>query len=74
MVNLRTVVRIFFFIIICGLVFWLLEFLLDYIGLPQPFDKIAHVLLVVAAVAVLIGIIMDAAGYPIFKKGDGPPP
>jgi hypothetical protein len=65
------VVRAFFFIIIAGVIFWLMWWLLEYLALPQPFDKIGHVLLAIAAVGVLISIILDAAGYSIFKK-DGP--
>jgi hypothetical protein len=41
--------------IVCvGLIFWLLKFLLDYLGLPQPFNKIANVILIIGAVLYLI--------------------
>jgi hypothetical protein len=41
--------------IVCvGLIFWLLKFLLDYLALPQPFNKIANVILIIGAVLYLI--------------------
>jgi Na+/melibiose symporter-like transporter len=55
--------------IVAACVFWLLFFLVDYVGLPEPFNKVAHVGLMVAAVLVLIGLILDAVGYDVFKKG-----
>lgn len=69
MIDLRRVVRFVILLIVAAVVFWLLFFLVDYIGLPQPFDRVAHVGLMVAAVLVLIGLILDAAGYDVFKKG-----
>lgn len=72
MIGIRGVVRFVVLMIVLGCVFWLLLWLLDYVGLPQPFDKIAHVGLVVLAVLALIGLILDVAGYPIFKRDDPP--
>ena len=54
-------------IIILGLVFWLLWWLVGYVGLPEPFRKIANVVLAVAAVLLLIGVLMGLAGMPIVR-------
>ncbi len=54
--------------LICiGIVFWLLHWLIGYVGLPQPFDKVARVVLAVAAVIVLISIVMGLAGHPLWR-------
>lgn len=48
--------------IICGaLIFWLLKWLLDYLALPQPFNKVCNVVLVVAAVLFLINELRNIA-------------
>jgi hypothetical protein len=44
-------------LIIWGLIFWLLWWALGIIGLPEPFAKVATVILVLAAVLVIIGIL-----------------
>lgn len=50
-------------IIVLGLVFWLLSWLLTYCAIPEPFNKIARVVIAIVAVLVLIGILLSIAGY-----------
>ncbi len=44
-------------IVVIGLIFWLLFWLIDFIGLPEPFNKVAKVVLAVFAVIYLIGML-----------------
>ena len=68
MISLTAAVTIFVYILIAGLVFWLLFWALDYIGIPEPFNKIARVILVILAVLVAIGILLSiAGGVPLFR-------
>lgn len=67
MISVGDVVSSLFFLIIVGLVFWLLWWLMDYCGLPAPFDKVARVVLAVCAVFVLIGILLGLAGHPVMR-------
>jgi len=41
-------------IVIMGCIFAILWWLIDYVGLPEPFHKVARVILAVAAVVWLI--------------------
>lgn len=54
-------------IIVIGLVFWLLWWLISYIQLPEPFAKVARVILALAAVVLLINFLLGIAGHPIIK-------
>lgn len=65
MITLSSLVSGILFIIIAGLVFWLLFWLIAYIGLPEPFAKVARVILAVAAVFICIAILMGLAGHPV---------
>ena len=65
MITLSSLVQTILFVIIAGLVFWLLWWLVNYIGLPEPFAKIARVILAVGAVFVCIAILMGLAGHPL---------
>lgn len=65
MITLSALVQVILFIIIAGVIFWLLWWLVNYIGLPEPFAKVARVVLAVAAVFVLIALLMSLAGHPI---------
>lgn len=51
-------------IIIAGLIFWLCTWGLAQVGLPEPFAKIAKVVLVIAVVVFLVNALMALGGHP----------
>lgn len=52
-------------IVVVGCVFGLLWWLIQYVGLPEPFAKIARVILAIFAVLLLINVLLSLAGHPI---------
>lgn len=44
-------------LLIAGLIFWVIWWALDVIGIPEPFNKIARVIVVVAVVIYLISVL-----------------
>ena len=69
MIALEGVVYIVVLLIVAGLIFWLLSWLIDYVGLPEPFHKVARVVLAVAAVLVVIAALLHLVGVPLFRWG-----
>lgn len=65
MINLHEVVQFVLYLVVFGLVFWLLWWLIDYIGLPEPFAKVARVILAVLAVFCLINLLLGIVGQPL---------
>lgn len=63
----ESIVSAVIWVICLGVVFWLLNYLLDYVAPPQPFLKIGKVILMIAAVIVLINCIMTIGGYPLWR-------
>lgn len=55
-------------VIVVGLIAWLLWWLISYIGLPAPFDKVARVLVAIVVVIFLINAILQATGQGGFIK------
>lgn len=51
-------------IIVLGVIAWLLFWLIDYCKLPDPIDKVARVILVIAIVVVLINFLLGLVGQP----------
>lgn len=51
-----------------GLIFWLLWWLVDFAKIPEPFNRIAKVIVAVAAVVLLINLIMSVFGGEPFIK------
>lgn len=56
-------------IVIYGLIFWLLWWGLGAIALPEPFAKVATVILVIAAIITLIGLLTGSVGtFPVVDR------
>jgi hypothetical protein len=52
-----TIIALLLSLVIWGIIFWLLWWLLGVIALPEPFAKVAIVILALAAVSVIIGLL-----------------
>lgn len=63
----NAVISSLIWVIVLGVVFWLLWWLIGYVGLPEPFNKVARVILAVAAVIVLINCLLTLAGHPLVR-------
>ncbi len=66
MISLTGLVHAVVVLIVAGLIFWLLSWLVDYVGLPDPFRKVARIVLAVLAVLVCVGVLLSLAGFTVF--------
>lgn len=68
MISLSSLVSAVVILLVAGLIFWLLWWLIGYCGVPEPFNKVARVVLAVLAVLVCIGILLGlVSGQPLFR-------
>lgn len=68
MIPLGALATLMIYVVVGGLIFGLLWWLVGYCGLPQPFDKVARVLLAVFAVVFLIAVLLSLVnGTPLFR-------
>ncbi len=70
MISLGSLVGVAIYLVVAGLVVWLLLWLIDYIAPPDPFNKIARVVIVVLGVLVIIGALLSLVGVgvgPVFR-------
>lgn len=68
MISLAGIISVVIYLIVAGLIFFLLAWLIDYCGLPEPFNKVAKVLLAVVAVLVVIGALLQfLGGVQVFR-------
>jgi len=65
MITLGTLVSVVIFFLIVGLVVWLLLWLIDYVPVPQPFDRVARIVVVVLAVLLVISKLLQIGGVNI---------
>lgn len=69
MISIESVVMLVIYLVIVGLIFWLLWWLVNYLAPPEPFRKVANVVLAVAAVLVVISMLLSLIGHPLFRLG-----
>ena len=62
MVSIYAACMVILYLVVGGVIFWLLTWLVDYCGIPDPFRKVARVILAVLAVFVVIGILLQTLG------------
>lgn len=67
MLSLESLVSAVVYLIVGGILVWLLLWLIDYCGLPAPFGKVARIIVVVFAVLVLISVLLGLAGHPVVR-------
>lgn len=69
MISIQAAINLVIYCIVVGLIFWLLSWLLNYINPPEPFKKVANVILTILGVLVIIGILLSlVGGTPIFIR------
>lgn len=68
MIPLQGLLSVVITLIVAGLIMWLLIWLIEYCGIPEPFNKIAKVVVAIVAVLVVIGALMSlVGGQPLFR-------
>ena len=63
--NIQTLASFLIYVVVAGLIFWLIWWLVDYIVLPEPFNKVVKVIIAVAAVLFLVNILLGFTGHPL---------
>lgn len=54
-------------LIVAGLICWVLWWLIGYIGLPAPFDKAARVVVALIAAIIVINALLGLGGHPLIE-------
>ena len=64
--SLQSLVELVIYLMVTGGIVWLLLYLIGYLGVPQPFAKVAKGIIMVVAVLILINVLLGFVGSPIF--------
>lgn len=59
---LGALVSFVIYVLILGVIIWLLLWLIDYVPVPQPFNRVAKVVVVVIGVLILILLLLGLVG------------
>jgi hypothetical protein len=67
MISGQALLSLLITLVIGGLIFWLIWWFLGYVGIPEPFNKVARVLVGLFALIFLINILLSFTGHPLFR-------
>jgi ABC-type multidrug transport system permease subunit len=54
-------------LVIAGLIVWLIWWFVDYVGIPEPFNKVVRVILGLVILIYLINVLLSIGGRPLFR-------
>lgn len=54
-------------IVVAACIYWILTWAVNAVGLPEPFAKIAKVILIILAAGALINVLLTLVGHPIIE-------
>lgn len=63
------ILNVIIWLVVAGLIYWLLTWALGAIGLPEPFAKIANIILILLVVIVVINALLTLVGSPFITFG-----
>ncbi len=67
MINGDTLISVLIYLVVWGLVLYVLWWGIGKVGLPEPFGKIATVVLVLLTVIVLLNLLFGFVGQPLIS-------
>lgn len=67
MISISALLIALVYVIVAALVVGLLYWLVEVCELKDPWRKVARVILAVTTVVILIGILLNMIGHPIFR-------
>jgi hypothetical protein len=66
-ISVASLLGVVVWLCIIGGVCWLLWWLVGFIGLPEPFNKVARGIIAVVAVVLLINLLLGLAGHSFIR-------
>ncbi len=63
---MATIIQAIIWLIIFGILYFIIDWGLQRMGLPEPFNKVMNWLLIGAAVVCAVNVVMMVVGHPFF--------
>ncbi len=63
--SIDALLSVLVYVCIIGLIFWVVWWAIGAIGVPEPFNKVIRVILVLVAALFAISILLGLVGHPL---------
>ena len=60
--SVEWMIHVLIYLIVIGLIFWLCIWAIGAIGLPEPFNKVAHVVIILVAFIIMLYFLLGILG------------
>lgn len=60
-------INLIVWLIVAGLIYWLVTWLIGALGIPEPFSKIVLVVAVLVAFLICVNALLTLAGMPLVR-------
>lgn len=67
MIGVDVLIRLIVLLVVVGLIAWVAFWALREIAPPEPFNKVARVLLVLFVALFIISLLLSLVGYPLVR-------
>ena len=64
-VSIDGLVEVIVYLVIVGLIFWVVWWFVGYVGVPEPFNKVIRVVMGLFALLIVISLLLSMLGHPI---------
>jgi hypothetical protein len=65
-INTSELLQAVVWLVVMGIIFGLLWWFIGYAAIPAPFDKVARVVVALAALLIVINVLLSLVGTPLF--------
>ena len=67
MITGASLLSLFVTLVVAGLIFWLVLWFVNYVGVPEPFNKVIKVVMGLLVLIFLINVLMSLGGHPFIR-------
>jgi hypothetical protein len=67
MISAASALSLLVTLVILGLIFWLVMWFVDWVGVPDPFNKVIKAIAGLVVLVYLINVLFGLSGQPLFR-------
>ena len=68
-IGLEGLLSFIVYLVVVGLIFWVIWWFLSYVGVPEPFNKVIRVIMGLIALIIVVNLLLGLVGSPMFTLG-----
>ena len=65
-ISIQGLLNFVIWVVILGVIFWVIWWFIGYVGVPEPFNKVLRVVIGLVALIIVINLLLGLAGSPLF--------